>query len=128
MTSPALTPLDQQIGAALREARLTQGFTQDELAQALGINRTTIARYESGIRGLSIGALLQIAQVLDVALTTLLPGTATGPHEQAPRYLVPAERNAVAMLTRILEQHPEFVPKVLETVETLLRESGGEIV
>ncbi|HMN68973.1 MAG TPA: helix-turn-helix transcriptional regulator [Bdellovibrionales bacterium] len=37
-----------QIGLKIQEARLTKGITQDELAQALGVSRSTVVRWETG--------------------------------------------------------------------------------
>ena len=143
MNDDADSALDMQIGAALREARLTQGFTQDELARALGVNRTTIARYESGIRSLSISALLQVARALTVPVTVLVPGLQTlAPPPPPPTltnlYAYPDEtvrhhvaelppspttshQTAVQMVVRVLEQHPDLVAAVLETLEIQLR-------
>jgi transcriptional regulator with XRE-family HTH domain len=115
--------LDVQIGAALREARLNQGITQEELAQVLGVNRTTIARYESGRRGLSIAMLLALTRVLDVLLSDLVPGLPNGVSAGSPVTLAPAEQQAVATLVRVLGEHPDLVPTVLETVETLLNQA-----
>ncbi len=36
--------IDEQIGARLRAARLQVVLTQDELAQALGVDRSTVAK------------------------------------------------------------------------------------
>ncbi len=150
MIQPTESELDTQIGVALREARLTQGFTQDELARALGVNRTTIARYESGIRSLSISALLRISHALAVPATVLVPSLqAAEPKADGVvltnLYSYPADtiRHRVAELpartsntdyaavqtvVRVLEQHPDLVPAVLETLEAqlLYRQHNGE--
>jgi transcriptional regulator with XRE-family HTH domain len=35
-------------GAALKKARLELDWSQEQVAQAIGVNRSTILRYESG--------------------------------------------------------------------------------
>jgi transcriptional regulator with XRE-family HTH domain len=109
-----------RLGAAIREARLTAGYTQEEIARVLGVTPATIARYELGIRRLSVGALLQLAAALELPLSRLVPGAArletpiTSAQSESPR------QQAVQTLVRLLEEHPDLMPKVLETVAAAL--------
>jgi transcriptional regulator with XRE-family HTH domain len=118
---------DAQLGAAIREARLDAGYTQEEIARILEVTPATIARYELGIRRLSISGLLQIATALELPLSQLVPGanrleraTAVTPPESP-------QRRAVQALIRVLEEHPDLMPKVLETVETALGDGRQHI-
>ena len=116
--------LDRQIGMALREARLVRGVTQEELAQALGVNRTTIARYESGLRSLPVSVLPRLVTLLAVPITDLVPGPAATMGTPPPLKLRSPEHAALERLVRVLEQHPDLLPAVLESVETLLQRAG----
>lgn len=116
--------LDIQIGAALREARLTRGVTQEELAQALGVNRTTIARYESGLRSLPVSVLPRLAALLAVRITDLVPDQVAVAGSVPATHLRPPERAALETLVRVLEQQPDLLPAALESVETLLQQTG----
>ena len=51
----------------IREARKSLGMTQYDLADALGINRATISKYESGQIEPSISQLKKIAAILKVS-------------------------------------------------------------
>ncbi len=62
-----------EIGAAVRNARMARGITQDELAQALGVDRVTISRYEGGKRAIGIPTLLDVSAYLRIPVTLLLP-------------------------------------------------------
>ena len=62
-----------EIGAAVRNARRARGITQDELAQALGVDRVTISRYEGGKRAIGIPTLLDVSDYLGIPVTLLLP-------------------------------------------------------
>ena len=57
----------------LRKARKAAGITQKDLANALGINRATISKYESGTIEPSISQLKQIAEILQISWFDLLP-------------------------------------------------------
>ena len=46
--------------ALLREARLRAGFSQQELAEVSGKDRTVIARYEQGVVAPSIDTLIEL--------------------------------------------------------------------
>jgi transcriptional regulator with XRE-family HTH domain len=46
--------------ALLREARLRAGFSQQELAEVSGKDRTVIARYEQGVVAPSIDTLVEL--------------------------------------------------------------------
>lgn len=61
----------------IREARKLANFTQGQLADALGINRATLSKYENGIIEPSISQLVRIAQELEISPTQLLPDSLT---------------------------------------------------
>lgn len=46
--------------------RQTAGLTQEEVAEKIGVERATYARYESGARKISAQALLQLAHFYEV--------------------------------------------------------------
>lgn len=56
----------------LKVLRKEVGMSQLELANALKIERSTIAKYETGDREPDLGTLCQIADVLQVSLDELL--------------------------------------------------------
>lgn len=119
MDEPAF---DAQLGAAIREARLNAGYTQEELARVLKVKPATVARYELGLRRLSVGALLQIAATLDQPLSGLIPGA--GSLERALPAAPPdsPQQQAVRTVVRVLEEHPDLLPRVLDLIEGALSE------
>ena len=50
----------------LRLARLTKGFTQEQLANELGIEISQISRIERGVINTSVTTLYEISKVLNV--------------------------------------------------------------
>ncbi len=50
----------------LRVARESRGLSQKQLAEATGITATTISRYETGKRKLTVETAQQLALVLDM--------------------------------------------------------------
>ncbi|RAK12491.1 helix-turn-helix protein [Halanaerobium saccharolyticum] len=59
-------------GENLKKARKNKGFTQKDLAEIVGIKRSTIAGYESKDQEPAYKVLKKIAKALDCSIDTLL--------------------------------------------------------
>lgn len=59
----------------IRDLRLARGETQQALASALGMDRTTIAKYESGASEPSVAILLRLAAHYGVTVDYLVGAT-----------------------------------------------------
>jgi transcriptional regulator with XRE-family HTH domain len=59
---------DAHIGVMVRRAREAQGWTQGELAAAVGVTYQQIQKYESGVIRVSAGRLMQLCQTLEVPI------------------------------------------------------------
>lgn len=60
------------LGNRIKKARLEKGMTQEELAEALGLARTTVARYELGEIEPKLQNLITLSIVLGVSTDYLL--------------------------------------------------------
>ena len=58
----------------LRAARIEQGFTQEELAKAIGVTKSTMAKYDRGDLEPNISNIMKLSQVLCVSVDYLLFG------------------------------------------------------
>ncbi len=63
--------MSEKLGKRMRGLRKEQGLTQDQLADALGITKSTIAKYESGRLYPSLNILMGAADYFDVSLDYL---------------------------------------------------------
>lgn len=59
------------IGRNIAHARVSAGLTQQQLADVLSTNRTTITQYETGARKPSLDRLQQIATALETTVSEL---------------------------------------------------------
>lgn len=103
-----------QLGARIAEQRKTQGITQVQLAELLGVSQQTITAYEVGRRRIQVSALPVIAQTLGVAVEELLgdsPKTAAGKRGPAPKLQQQMDR-----ITRLPKAQQRFVMQVLDSV------------
>lgn len=105
-----VSQVDIHVGDALRKARLSRGLRQDDLADLLGVDRSTIARYERGTRSMNVSTLLQVAQVLQRPATTLLPGISSDP--------------GIHMVLQTLQRHPELLTRVVDLLQVSLAEQA----
>ena len=60
----------------MREVRKAAGKSQEELAEAIGVNRATISKYETGVIDPPLAQIVQIALFLDMDFGDLLDGEA----------------------------------------------------
>ena len=62
---PATPPAHELLGALLRRIRRTADLSQRQLADALGVSRSTGARAELGERDMSVGHLARAVQLVE---------------------------------------------------------------
>ena len=69
-------PMSQpvEIGARIRDTRRKRGWTQDALAEAVGVTRSAVAQWETGRAGQLTPNLTRIAEVLGVGVEFLMFG------------------------------------------------------
>lgn len=104
--------VDTFVGIALRAARRSRGYRQHDLAELLGVDRSTIARYEGGTRSMSVSTLIQVAQVLNRPTTAFLPRNAA--HE------------GLHTVVEVLEQHPDLLPRVVDLLRASLQDEDAD--
>ena len=66
--------LDRHIGLRLKMRRILCGFSQDDLAQKLGITFQQIQKYEKAMNRISASRLYEIAKILEVELDYFYEG------------------------------------------------------
>lgn len=78
-----------EVGQRIRSVREARGWTQQDLAVRMDRTQTAVSYWESGRRGLSLDDLLDVAHVLGVPSSDLLP-------DRRRQHQVPALLRAVA--------------------------------
>ena len=68
----------KDLSKQIKNARIGKKLSQEQLAEACGVSRQTVARWERGDRVPSLSSLERIAQVLNIPLVELLSGTPEG--------------------------------------------------
>ncbi len=104
-----------QIGARIRDARQDKGWTQERLAESVGVSRSAVAQWETGRAGQLTGHLSRIAEVLDVGIEHLTHGR----NKRASSHVGSSDELAVLRLYR--EMPPEDRQLLLRTARRLAR-------
>ena len=72
-----------EIGKRIAAARVASGMTQAELAEAISLSRTSVTNIEVGRQKILVHMLLEIAALLRVEVSKLLPQTVSEPDDLA---------------------------------------------
>lgn len=64
------------VGEAIKEARLKQHLTQEELGERLGVKKSQISKLESGKSSITLSTMSRVFKALGIATATLDLGEA----------------------------------------------------
>lgn len=64
-----MSSIKEVAGSLIRESRKSQGLTQEELGERLGLSKSTINRFESGRNNLTLDTLEKIMVALGKKVT-----------------------------------------------------------
>ncbi|QMV46304.1 helix-turn-helix transcriptional regulator [Wolbachia pipientis] len=92
-----------KVGQRIKEWRLRRGYTQEDLASKVGIINQRIYEYEQGRAAVSLEMLNEIAKVLLINITDLLPETREN-------------ENSEAELSRLIEEYKKIKSQELRDV------------
>ena len=95
------------IGAAVRVGRQTAGLTQEELAERIGRHADTISLVERGKTLPTLDLLLEVANVLEVPLSSILSSDFGARSTSARRARLEAEISA--LICRVPDARLEYV-------------------
>jgi transcriptional regulator with XRE-family HTH domain len=100
------------LGSRIRAEREAVGVTQEGLARATHLSRSSIANIERGSQAVTLHGLFRLAQALDRTPCELLPGMPDGADEVDPQILKGFEGGAVASqwIARVVTSSDDQVP------------------
>lgn len=58
----------QEVGRLIKQARLSEGLTQKEVGEKMGVSEATFNRYETGKQNLTLDTLRKVAEALGARL------------------------------------------------------------
>lgn len=84
-SAKAKMQIGRQLGQNIAERRRAINWTQDRLAERLGVEAETVSRFERGVTVPSLHTLDRLARALKTRAADLLSESSTDPPEQAIR-------------------------------------------
>ena len=60
------------INESIKQCRISRGFTQEDIAEKMGLSKQFILQIEQGERKIPVDRLIQIANILDCTLDDLV--------------------------------------------------------
>jgi len=104
-----------ELGARVAELRKTQGITQIQMADALGVSQQTVNSYEVGRRRIPVSALPLLARLLAMSIDELLLGGEgkTAGSKRGPTPKLQQQMERVSLLPRAKQK---FVIEMIDTV------------
>jgi transcriptional regulator with XRE-family HTH domain len=101
------------IADEIRRLRISKSFSQDYMAEKLGITQQAYSKIENQVSEASLSRLQQIAQILDVPLPNLLGLNETGEDDDE---LTKTERK---VYHEIIVNQQKIIEKQEETIRTI---------
>lgn len=101
--------LNKQIGERCRKAREAAGYTQEQLADQIGVSTQFLSDSERGITGMSVTTIIKLCGVLNISADFLLMGMENPDETESPlsiyariKRLSPQERELVEEVTNLM--------------------------
>ena len=108
--------IDRQVGEKIKNLRKHLCFTQEEVAEALGVTSQQIQKFEGGSNRISAGRLYQIALLLKVPVQTFFPGRQLGEFEP-----VTTKRLRIMRIVAALDEpHHDDMLRLLRALERMV--------
>ena len=108
-----------ETGERIRERRVFLGISQETLAEAVGVTRNSISRYENGQTEMKLDVLYKICDFLKITPSDISPSRFRKVNE------VDEEINEIAVMYKQLDKENRHI--AFKTIKTLL-ESMIEII
>lgn len=104
--------LNIQIGERCRRARETAGYTQEQLAERIGVSTQFLSDAERGVTGMSVSTIIKLCQILSISTDFLLLGQNSDN----------SEKNPLSIYSRIQRLSPRE-QEMIEAVSNLMIKS-----
>lgn len=111
------------IGQKIKYARIKKGYTQEELGQRLGVQKSAVAKYESGrVVNIKRSTLVKLSQILDIPPVELVTDINEKPVETANKF---ADILLDTKLMEMIEAYQQLEEKKKEQVREYVNLLSG---
>lgn|SRR5262249_1005705 len=125
----APSPIDRQVGNKVRMRRLMLGWSQEKLAEALGLTFQQVQKYERGISRISASRLQHMATALQVPIEFFFDGVpqskATTTVPDLSEFLATLEGLSLIKAFMAI-QKPTLRRRIVDLVESVADDQTGK--
>ena len=111
MNSISKSDIDKTFGKILKDFRVKNGFTQEVMAEKLGISLKYISRIENGYSGIKIRTLINYMNILGITPNTIFKELMTNENIQK-------QINISEKLNQLSEEKLNFVDNMIDLLMT----------
>ena len=117
-----------EIASKIKARRIELGLTLEDVAQAVGVGRSTVQRWESGlIKNMGRDKIAALAKVLQISPVELVPAPGTTLTEDEERLEALHQDPRLGLLfDRSRRMRTEDVDFMLQLTERILKERNGD--
>lgn len=101
-------------GKTIKELRRKKNLTQNDFADALGVNRSMVAKYEAGTAGMTLNTLDRLCTILEAS-----PNEILGVKNQAKATTNNLDRELLAILAEQIKQKDIMIKELERKIEEL---------
>jgi transcriptional regulator with XRE-family HTH domain len=116
--------LDRHVGARMHQRRIMLGFTQQQLAELIGVTYQQAHKYEKGVNRLAASRLYKVAQVLGVEVSYFFEGLQRA--EESPSKTAPQQRLLLELAKNFMTLRPEHQQAVC-TLTRMLADASAAV-
>jgi len=113
------------IGQKIKYARLKKGYTQEELGQKIGVQKSAVAKYESGrVVNIKRSTLVKLSQILGIPPVELVTDINEKPVETANKL---ADIFLDTKLMQMIEEYQQLEESKKEQVREYVHLLSGRV-
>jgi transcriptional regulator with XRE-family HTH domain len=124
ISNKTTTKTDKLIGQNIRDKRLSKGISQTELGAPLGVTFQQIQKYENGTNRVGSGRLYQIAEILEVPVTSFFESEKRARSERASPFALLNDPMALQMLKEFSKLHDHGQRRLVLTLVERIASAG----
>lgn len=114
------------IGQKIKDYRLSKNWTQEQLAQKIGMGKSAIANYEKGFRSPKKATMFSLATVFDISIDDLFPRPSKPSPLSSVTTHTPIDKLTEQILETVGELSPNGKKSVLSYASELLEREQDE--
>ena len=106
-----------EIGQKIKAARLSKGYTQEELGKIMGVQKSAVAKWECGrVVNIKRSVLMKLSEVLEIPPHELIGNFAEEKKPTNNSELSESKKKLMMFLETVPDEKIDYVIRILSTI------------